>query len=409
MFSKVITIYKKIKVWGFKSAFGEIPRRSRHLYYKFNLWLNYLRNKSVVPQFGFTIIAPITAGTSISKTTRDFLYALKDAGIPFQAYDIDGRRQIARQDYSEIITPAKDFCITKYQYAVEMFRSPLPASIPIKRLRIAFWEGLHGVKEAFPYLDTVCPIIAMSDFNYEGFKSELPRTPVYKIPYPLQRIPKDRPSREEYRSKLGLRPDDFVVFFNFDLGSYYRKNPIAVLHAFAIALRDKPNAKLIFKLNMTKTFPDKVALIKDEALRLGMSDKLIIIDGYLPGNEIYSLTDCCDTYISLHRAEGFGIGVAEAMQLGKAVVVTDYSSTTEFCNSENSIPIPYKLIPIKEGEYFTGMQTWADADVNAAAIALSELYNSPVKRKHLGDNAKTFVEDHFANNHFASAIKAMTE
>ncbi len=396
MLTKIFTIYKKIKVWGFKSALREIPRRTRHLYYKHKLYTNYRRNKSVTPEFGFTVIAPITGGASNGKATRDFICALKEAKIPYQTFDIDGRREIAKQDFSDIVTPSKDFCITKYKYVVEMFRSPLPDSVPIKRLRIAFWEGMHGVKEAFPYLDAPHPIIAMSNFNYAGFKKELPLTPVYKVPYPLAQVPTDRPIRDDYRKKIGLSPDDFVVFFNFDLGSYHRKNPSAILQAFAKALRDKSNAKLIFKLNLTKAFPDRVSWLKDEANSLGISDKFIIIDGYLPGNEIYSLTDCCDVYMSLHRAEGFGIGIAEAMQLGKAVIVTDYSASTEFCNTNNSIPIPYKLIPIKEGEYFTAMQSWADADIDAAAEALIKLYNSPEERKRLGANAKSFTADHFS-------------
>ncbi len=346
-------------------------------------------------------------GYSNSKVARDFLYALKNADIPFQSFDLNTRHDVIPSDYVDILTPAKLFDIRRYDHVVEVFRSPLPDGIVPCRARIAFWEGEHGLLDAFPYLAGHDPVIAMSDFNAQGFRRELPtEIPVFKILYPLQRVSGDMDDSTTVRARHGIGADDFVVFFNFDLGSFHRKNPLGVMHAFAQALGNEPNAKLVFKLNLAKDFPDKVVLLKNEANRLKIGEKLVLVSGYLPRKDIYGLTNACDVYISLHRAEGFGIGVAEAMQLGKPTIVTDYSATTEFCNSDNSIPIPYRLIAIRPGEYFESMRTWADADIDAAAAALRRCYDDPAYRTAIGLKGKAFVEEHFSSANFKRSVEA---
>ena len=84
------------------------------------------------------------------------------------------------------------------------------------------------------------------------------------------------------------------------------------------------------------------------------------------------------------------------MLLSKPVVATDWSSTTEFCRPEHSIPVRYKMVPVKPGEYFTSMKEWAEIDVSAAAAALRRLFESSALRAELGQKARTFVLDHFS-------------
>ena len=84
------------------------------------------------------------------------------------------------------------------------------------------------------------------------------------------------------------------------------------------------------------------------------------------------------------------------MLLSKPVVATDWSSTTEFCRPEHSIPVPYRMVPVKPGEYFTSMKEWAEIDVPAAAAALRRLFESPALRAELGQKARAFVLDHFS-------------
>ena len=217
-FENLCSIVRKLRVWGIKGVLGYIPRRIEAFRFRHFLRKNHKRHSSTQPQRGITVIAPISMGFSNSKVVRDFLYALKAAGIPFQSLDINTRHDVVASDYADILTPPAAFDIRKFDHVVEMFRSPLPDGLVPCRARIAFWEGEHGLLEAFPYLKGTDPVIAMSDFNYADFRNELqPETPVFKIPYPLQRVSADMDDRSVVRAKYGIGIDDFVVFFNFDL------------------------------------------------------------------------------------------------------------------------------------------------------------------------------------------------
>ncbi len=401
---------RKLRVWGLKGVLGYIPRRFNAWRFRHTLTANSRSHAGTQPKRGITVIAPISMGYSNSKTVRDFLHALKQSGIPFQSFDTNTRRDVISSDYADVLTPPEQFDVRKFDHVVEMWRSPLPDGIVPCRARIAFWEGEHGLLETFPYLKSPDPVIAMSDFNYSDFRTELPpETPVFKITYPLQRVSADMDDCSTTRARYGIEKDDFVAFFNFDLGSFYRKNPLGAMRAFAKALGTEPKAKLAFKLNLAKDFPKRISMLKTEADKLGISDKLVLVTGYIPRKDVYGLTNACDVYISLHRAEGFGIGLAEAMQLGKPVIATDYSATTEFCNSANSIPIPYRLVPVPNGEYFAAMQTWADADVDAAAAALRKCHDDVAFRTEIGRKGKAFVEEHFSTANFRKSVEAFLD
>ena len=278
-----------------------------------------------------------------------------------------------------------------------MFKSPFPEGLVPHRARIAFWEGKSGMLEVFPYLAKTDPVIAMSDFNAEHFRRELPAsTPVFKIVYPLPLDVAGFDPPDAVRARFGIPSDAFAVFYNFDLGSYYRKNPEAAIRAFAEAFRDEPRARLVFKLKWAAEHADKVARMEALAAELGIGEQLVLVRDYLSRRDLHGLANACDCYFSPHRAEGFGIGIAEAMLLSKPVVATDWSSTTEFCRPEHSIPVPYRMVPVKPGEYFTSMKEWAEIDVPAAAAALRRLFESPALRAELGQKARAFVLDHFS-------------
>jgi glycosyltransferase involved in cell wall biosynthesis len=99
--------------------------------------------------------------------------------------------------------------------------------------------------------------------------------------------------------------------------------------------------------------------------------RLILIDGILPREELVGLYGCADVLISLHRAEGYGRVLAEALQLGLQVVATDYSGNCDFCIGTQAHPVPYTLVPVQQGHYpHHAHQHWAEADPRAAVQAL---------------------------------------
>ena len=405
MAGKVQEIFSKLRVWGAagvrdyvakKLAWNRMARRFRGM---------SQLDEGVEPKRGITLIGDFMHGASNSKTNRDLAHALKDADIPFQTFSVDRESTVPVCDYADILTPPGEFRLHRYTHVVEMFRSPLPRELVERRARIAFWEGEHGILDVWPFLAGSDPVIAMSDFNAEYFRREL-NAPVYKILYPLRRVDISVPPRDEVRRRHGISEEDFMVLFTFDFGSYRRKNPIAAMRAFAAALADAPRAKLVFKTMGAKAHKSESEELEREAVRLGIRGKFLHITEYLSHADLYGLTASCDVYLSLHRGEGFGIGMAEAMLMGKPVVATDWSANTEFCRPDSSFPVKYRLAPVRPGDYFTSMCEWAEADIGDAARHLRACYDNRPMAADVGARGKAFVEEHFSLANFKASVEA---
>ena len=218
-------------------------------------------------------------------------------------------------------------------------------------------------------------------------------------------------SASEIRKKYGIDENAFMVFFNFDYASGYgRKNPEGAIRAFAKAFsKTDDNAILVLKTQNAARYSNRVNTVKNLAEELGVSDRTIMIEHYLPEKELYALTNACDVYLSLHRGEGFGLTLAEAMVMGRAVVCTDWSSTTEFCVSECAFPVPYKLVdvvPDMLGSVTYGkVVRWAEPDVDVAAAILRRLHDDPDLRKVVGDQARGRILNQFSVENFRRSVE----
>ncbi|MGN6868485.1 MAG: glycosyltransferase [Solirubrobacteraceae bacterium] len=208
--------------------------------------------------------------------------------------------------------------------------------------------------------------------------------PIATVPVTTVRIPIELPALEpRSRSHLGLPEDKFLFLFSFDyLSVFKRKNPLAVIDAFTRAFGTGERAGLIIKcINQDRDPSAHAELRAAAAAHPGVE----VIDRYLDPLDNRSLTALCDCYVSLHRAEGFGLGPAEAMWLGKPVIATGYSGNLDFMTAENSLLVDYRLVPIGAGAdpYPAGAQ-WADPDVQHAASLMRGLFDDPEHARRLG-------------------------
>ena len=107
--------------------------------------------------------------------------------------------------------------------------------------------------------------------------------------------------------------------------------------------------------------------------------RIQVIHRSLPYNEMASLIRAADVYVSLHRSEGFGMGMAEAMSFGRIVVGTNFSGNTDFLTEQTGFPVPYTLRPVKPHEYLwnTEPQVWAEPDLEEAARILRQVFEAP--------------------------------
>jgi glycosyltransferase involved in cell wall biosynthesis len=137
--------------------------------------------------------------------------------------------------------------------------------------------------------------------------------------------------------------------------------------------------------------------LKNE-LRLAAQDdpRIRLIDESLTRGEMLSLIATSDCYVSLHRSEGFGLGMAESMALGKPVIGTDYSGSTDFLSEATGYPIPCVTRPIAATEYIHPEgQVWADPDEAACAAAMSRVFSNRDEAQGKAAAARRFVEERY--------------
>lgn len=192
------------------------------------------------------------------------------------------------------------------------------------------------------------------------------------------------------RASFGLQDGETVFLFMFDPHSFVtRKNPEGVVRAFeqAFPAGDEP-VRLVIKTHHGADFPDMLATLR----ALSGDPRVEVRDGYISRDELLGLVAAADAFVSLHRSEGFGRGPAEAMLLGKPVILTDYSGTQDFADADVALLVPCRLVPVAPDEYIgVEGQRWAEPDVAAAAAHMRWVLHNPDAARALGLRAQARI------------------
>jgi glycosyltransferase involved in cell wall biosynthesis len=156
--------------------------------------------------------------------------------------------------------------------------------------------------------------------------------------------------------------------------SWSRKNPEGALRAFRTAFGSSPAARLVLKLGGRAGERDTLENSLGELLRGG---NIEIIRDYLDDASLAALYRGADVFLSLHRAEGYGLPMNEAMAHGLPVVATGWSGNLDFMDTTDSCLVPYDLIPVNDVSAIYAGGTWAEPDLAAAAETLRRLADDP--------------------------------
>ena len=260
----------------------------------------------------------------------------------------------------------------------------------------AFFEGRYTIGvwawelEEFPEtwsqsFSLVDEVWAISEFS-RGAIAAATEKPVLAFPLPVV-APRPRPELD--RSHLGL-PDGFLFLFCFDFCSMTeRKNPRGLIQAFTKAFAPGEGPMLVLKsINGRHRLADLEAL---KLVAAGRPD-IMVIDRYFDYDENAALMNACDCYVSLHRSEGFGLTMAEAMALGKPVIATAYSGNLDFMDDQTAYLVPWteSLVPEGCAPYRPGAR-WAEPDVDAAARLMREVVDHPEEAAAVGGRAQHAV------------------
>ena len=181
----------------------------------------------------------------------------------------------------------------------------------------------------------------------------------------------------------------------FDLDSVMqRKNPFAAVEAFRRAFPRQSSQALLIKAASAGSHREEYAELED---RLRGIPNVYLTDRLLSRARVNGLLAACDSVVSLHRSEGFGLILAEAMYLGKPVVATGWSGNMDFMNSGNSCPVGYELVTLDRTYwYYHAGQHWAEPDIDHAAHLMLRVVEDSTYRKQLGERARDTIRSQFS-------------
>lgn len=326
--------------------------------------------------FGVNLFGFAYGELGIGEDLRMAVDACTAAGIPYRVVNIDAGknlrqadqhlRQQVEQGVSDTPFAINVFCLPGFDTVSRVFLGMGPEVFE-GHYNIGWWPWELPVwpKAWSGAFELVDEIWSGSTFAREMYARSTSR-PVILMPLPVC-VARHQPLP---RRHFGLPERKFLFLFIFDFNSHLaRKNPGAAVAAFREAF---PASDRQVGLVM-KAMNGRAGDAGWEAFRKQVAgdQRIVLITETLDRHAVLGLVDACDAYVSLHRAEGFGRTLAEAMLLGKPVVATDYSGNHDFMDRQLTFPVRYEEVAIQPGEYpFIETEdgaTWAHPSMSDAA------------------------------------------
>jgi glycosyltransferase involved in cell wall biosynthesis len=260
-----------------------------------------------------------------------------------------------------------------------------------------FWELSVIPADWRRATDFVHSIVVNTEFVAEAIKLSESRVPVHVVPYPMScPQPLSKPASAEHR---------YTVLTILNVASNFaRKNPCGAISAFSRAFGDDPSVQLIIKFTGSKSWPQCREILREA---IGKAKNISLVDTILSAAEMELLYESADVLLSLHRSEGLGLTMLEAMCRAIPVVATNWSANTEFLNKNTGMPVNYKLIPVvdPQGAYDRIDTCWADPDIIDAASALRQLRNDPKLRERISLAGAAHIASELRPQDYVSRLK----
>lgn len=355
---------------------------------------------------GVNIFAYFRGQFGLGEGARLYTRALIDAGYPVALFDIDLQLPHSSNDVS-----LDNYLGSETPYGIHLlFVNPdylEDALEKIGKAKLAggyviacwFWELEVIPPEWLPAVNMVDEIIVSSAFVEAAFRRFTDK-PIFRVPLPLSDVPDSGLTRADF----GLSSNAFIFLVTFDFNSWLdRKNPFAAIEAFNRAFpREREDVQLLVKSSNGFRYPEPfLRLLK----ATGRDSRILVRDEVIDRHHVQALQRCVDAYVSLHRAEGFGLGLAESMRLGKPVVATGWSGNVDFMNERNSLLVDYKLVPVEVGQYsHTEGQRWAEADIEQAAACMHRLVDEAGLAERIGSQAQKDIREKLSSQAVAGHL-----
>lgn len=388
-----LSLLRKMKRSMIANSYGKLEK------------LNILPYENGRYEHGVNLIGNICAESGLGQSCRLVASALDKTGFPLSIYKYEQLGAEGQGDHSwenrlskELPYDVNLIHINPHELGLAFIQQD--ASVWNYRYNIGYWlwelEEFPG--EWIPCFQCLDEIWAPSEFICNAIRKKT-TLPVRCMPYYV-----DVHIGTIYdRKHFGIPEDKFLYLMMYDQSSCMeRKNPIGVLNAFKMAFeKENENVGLVIKIN--NPTPESRKQIRSV---LDGYTNVYLIEETLSRDEVNSLTKCVDVVVSLHRAEGFGLVLAEAMLLGTPTVATNWSSNTEFMNENVACMVDYELITIeKDMPPFKAGNRWADANLDQAAGYMKKLYEDKEYYEMIRKNAKEYAKEKLGMNQAAGRIR----
>jgi glycosyltransferase involved in cell wall biosynthesis len=341
-------------------------------------------------ELGVNLIGYLHAESGIGEAARSSLRALRHAGLPHALVDYRLGNVSRMEESPGLASSQSHFPINLMHVNADqslIARRFLGQELFDQRYTMGYWywemptfpSRLH-----FAYAQ-VDEVVVASEYNRKSITASTDK-PVTLIPPAIEVRLEPLLSRDQ----LGLPEQAFIFLHISDaLSVPQRKNPLGVVQAFQTAFPADAGVCLVLKLSNLEQQPELTEKIRAAA---NLDSRIHLIDGYLHRNQLNNLLNACNCYVSLHRAEGFGLPIAEAMYLGKPVIATYWSGNTDFMNERNSLPVDFSLVELQEdiGPYAKG-QCWAEPDLQQAAQLMQHIASDTELSAKIGTAAAATI------------------
>jgi glycosyltransferase involved in cell wall biosynthesis len=352
---------------------------------------------SAEPPFGFNVYGYLTSNLGLGVAARNTVHMLLNNGVPVRLSDISAGHGMkgknddlkAEIESTQALPP---FGINLFHLNPDQMLyllNPLSSLVTTKdrmQVCVPFWELPKLPPSWHQPLEAMDLILAPTRYIEAAVRAELPDARVVHFEQAVH-IPNEV---EPNRARFGL-PEEAVAFVtSFDLRSdIERKNPWAAIEAFHRAFPDRKDVRLVIKVNNAEysaEFPALVRRLEAES----RDERVVVDDSPMEYRDVLSLYASCDVLVSLHRAEGLGLSLLEAMAFGKVVVATAFSGNMDFTTADNSCLVSYRMVPVAAStqyaysKAFAGEQEWAEPSVDEAAEWMRRLAGEPGLRESLG-------------------------
>ncbi len=339
---------------------------------------------------GVNLYGDFELGTGLSRSVNLLKKDMELAGVPYSLHQVEEFSGIPAEESGE----QKDYAVNVFHLQPSIvcrLFARLPRVCRDGHYNIAHWawETPEFPKEWAAACGLFDEIWVPSVFVGRAVRRVCDK-PVRVYPHGVYQEDAKVPDAAWMRRLYGIPEDTLLCLALYDgLSGTERKNPAAAVRVFGKAFPDRPKDAVLMIKSKGMNAREAARL---KAMTKGM--RTVLVEGKLSYEETSAILAGTDVLLSLHRAEGFGLPVAEVMGCGGVVLSTDYSATKEFVNETNGCPVPCRLFRTRRdyGIYRAGT-LWAQPDEDAAALMLRRLYENPALRRQLGAEAEMTVRE----------------